>query len=240
MRFLLLFVGLLTASFLAAQVRVRSYYRADGTYVQSHHRSNPDGNPFNNWSYPGNYNPFTGEVATGNGSSYLNNYYNRPHSSGSVNLTTGGTENSLIFSGAVTGSLPPSSEVRAELSGFLTSFNSWLQQESPSSPLHVCYTSKSVSGHWMTVEASATAGLPNDLVAFWHDVLWNYLLLIDAAYELPRNGFADGMKAIDFVGFRIATPSAVVLVPLSNLTASDQGPTYPKGFSVLDHYFVPR
>jgi hypothetical protein len=43
--------------------------------VKSHYRSSPDGNPYNNWSYPGNTNPYTGKVAKGNPSTYLKNYY---------------------------------------------------------------------------------------------------------------------------------------------------------------------
>ncbi len=61
-------------------VRVKGYYRKDGTYVQPHYRSNPDGNPYNNWSYPGNVNPYTGKVAPGNPSTYLDNYYNNSSS----------------------------------------------------------------------------------------------------------------------------------------------------------------
>lgn len=57
-----------------AQVRVKGYYRKDGTYVRPHVRSNPDGNPYNNWSYPGNVNPYTGKVATGNPETYLKKY----------------------------------------------------------------------------------------------------------------------------------------------------------------------
>jgi hypothetical protein len=63
-----------------AAVSVKGYYRKNGTYVQPHMRSNPDGNPYNNWSYPGNTNPYTGKTATGNPSTYLNNYYNRSNS----------------------------------------------------------------------------------------------------------------------------------------------------------------
>lgn len=48
------------------QVRVKGYLRKDGTYVQPHVRSNPDGNPFNNWSTKGNVNPYTGELGTKN------------------------------------------------------------------------------------------------------------------------------------------------------------------------------
>ncbi|WP_205513093.1 hypothetical protein [Longitalea arenae] len=41
----------------------------------------PDGNPYNNWSYPGNTNPYTGKVAGGDPDTYLSNYYNRSSSS---------------------------------------------------------------------------------------------------------------------------------------------------------------
>jgi hypothetical protein len=49
---------------------VRGYTRRDGTPVQGHYRSNPDGNPYNNYSYPGNVNPYTGRVAPGNAYGY--------------------------------------------------------------------------------------------------------------------------------------------------------------------------
>jgi len=58
-----------------AAVSVKGYYRKNGTYVAPHYRSNPDGNPYNNWSYPGNTNPYTGKTATGNADTYLKNYY---------------------------------------------------------------------------------------------------------------------------------------------------------------------
>lgn len=58
-----------------AAVHVKGYFRKNGTYVQPHYRSNPDGNPYNNWSFPGNTNPYTGKTATGNPSTYLKNYY---------------------------------------------------------------------------------------------------------------------------------------------------------------------
>ena len=47
-----------------ADVRVRGYYRRNGTYVQPHYRSNPDGNPHNNWSTYPNVNPYTGKRGT--------------------------------------------------------------------------------------------------------------------------------------------------------------------------------
>jgi hypothetical protein len=55
-----------------AQVLVDPYLRRDGTYVDGHYRSNPDGNPYSNWSYPGNVNPYTGKQATGDPNRYSN------------------------------------------------------------------------------------------------------------------------------------------------------------------------
>lgn len=43
---------------------VRGYYRSNGTYVQPHWRSSPDGNSYNNWSTQGNVNPYTGRAGT--------------------------------------------------------------------------------------------------------------------------------------------------------------------------------
>ena len=54
-----------------AQVWVDPSMRKDGTYVGGHYRSNPDGNPYNNWSYPGKVNPYTGKEATGDPNRYL-------------------------------------------------------------------------------------------------------------------------------------------------------------------------
>jgi hypothetical protein len=59
-----------------AQTWVRPYTRKDGTYVDGHYRSNPDGNPYNNWSYPGNVNPYTGRQGTGDPNRYLEQYQN--------------------------------------------------------------------------------------------------------------------------------------------------------------------
>jgi hypothetical protein len=66
-----------------AQVWVDPYTRKDGTQVQGHYRSNPDGNPYNNWSYPGNTNPYTGNQATGDPNRYLEQHQNRNNNSGS-------------------------------------------------------------------------------------------------------------------------------------------------------------
>ena len=64
---LLLFVLLST---FAGDVDGKGYYRSDDTYVQPHYRSTPDGNPDNNYSYPDNIDPDTGNPDT-----YLNRYY---------------------------------------------------------------------------------------------------------------------------------------------------------------------
>ncbi len=80
---------LLISTISYSQVHVKGYYRKDGTYVKPHYRSNPDGNPYNNWSYPGNTNPYTGKTATGNTDTYLNNYNNKSNNSYSANAYGG-------------------------------------------------------------------------------------------------------------------------------------------------------
>lgn len=47
-----------------ADTYVRGHTRSDGTYVQPHHRTNPDGNRFNNYGTQGNVNPYTGQSGT--------------------------------------------------------------------------------------------------------------------------------------------------------------------------------
>ena len=59
---------------LSAAVRVRGYSRKDGTYVQPHWRSNPDGNFYNNWSTYPNINPYTGTTGTKRFPSYYHRY----------------------------------------------------------------------------------------------------------------------------------------------------------------------
>lgn len=99
MKKFLLFVSFFTLLFsfflndLDAATRVRGYYRKDGTYVQPHYRSNPDGNPYNNWSYPGNVNPYTGAVAPGNSGTYLKNYYEGETTQASLPSATSQTFN---------------------------------------------------------------------------------------------------------------------------------------------------
>lgn len=47
-----------------ADTFVNGHSRSDGTYVQPHYRSTPDGNFSNNWSTRGNVNPYTGQWGT--------------------------------------------------------------------------------------------------------------------------------------------------------------------------------
>jgi len=56
---------------------VHGYFRGNGAYVQPHWRSNPDGNPYNNWSFPGNVNPHTGRQASGSVDGYLREHSTR-------------------------------------------------------------------------------------------------------------------------------------------------------------------
>jgi hypothetical protein len=76
-------VTLTAASPCRADEYVHGYYRSNGTYVQPYFRSDPDGNPYNNYSYPGNLNPYTGQVAPGNPDTYLRNYYDHDREGGS-------------------------------------------------------------------------------------------------------------------------------------------------------------
>jgi hypothetical protein len=57
------------------RVNVRGYFRRDGTYVQPHYRTAPDSTVLNNYGYPGNYNPNTGEISGGDPYKALRSYY---------------------------------------------------------------------------------------------------------------------------------------------------------------------
>lgn len=113
MRILLILMTLLLALQSFAQVKVKGYYRKDGTYVRPHYRSSPDGNPYNNWSYPGNTNPYTGKTATGNPDTYLKNYYqsaNSQYSSTSSHTST-------------TYSIPPSSNYNSSITSVRSNYS---------------------------------------------------------------------------------------------------------------------
>lgn len=65
MGLLLLLLVFITGD-VVAQVRVKGYYRKNGTYVAPHYRSNPNSSRFDNYSSRGNYNPYTGRRGTVN------------------------------------------------------------------------------------------------------------------------------------------------------------------------------
>jgi hypothetical protein len=50
---------------------VRGYFKSNGTYVNSYYRSSPDVYRFNNYSYYGNYNPYSGKIGTNRYSNLL-------------------------------------------------------------------------------------------------------------------------------------------------------------------------
>jgi hypothetical protein len=77
---------ILISQIVIGQVHVNGYYRSNGTYVEPYTRSSPNSNPYDNYSYPGNTNPYTGKTATGDPDIYIKNLYNRnnPPSSSDV------------------------------------------------------------------------------------------------------------------------------------------------------------
>lgn len=76
----LVLIVVFTVTSVFADVYVKGYTKKNGTYVAPHYRSSPDSSPYNNWSYPGNTNPYTGKTAGGSESTYLENYYNNSYS----------------------------------------------------------------------------------------------------------------------------------------------------------------
>ena len=64
-------IGLAASAAEAKGVRVRGYYRSNGTYVMPHSRTSPDRTPLNNYGFPGNYNPNTGAISGGDPDVYL-------------------------------------------------------------------------------------------------------------------------------------------------------------------------
>ena len=88
--FLIAFLFFSVVSF--AQVSVRSYYRSNGTYVQSHQRTAPNYTRNDNYSTVGNTNPYTGKAGTvardGYTSTRTTSTYNRPTSYSSSSYST--------------------------------------------------------------------------------------------------------------------------------------------------------
>ena len=81
----LLIVSIIFISDVYADVFVKGYTRNDGTYVQPHMRSDPNGTATDNYSYSGNTNPYTGN--TGNNEyqhDITSPYYQGPDNRGNV------------------------------------------------------------------------------------------------------------------------------------------------------------
>jgi hypothetical protein len=55
---------LLVAGSASADNYTRGYTRSNGTYVQPHYQSAPNGNQYDNYSSKGNVNPYTGQAGT--------------------------------------------------------------------------------------------------------------------------------------------------------------------------------
>jgi hypothetical protein len=60
----LLAVAVLSTGLDARSVRVKGYFRKNGTYVAPHYRSAPNSSKLDNWSTGGNVNPYTGRTGT--------------------------------------------------------------------------------------------------------------------------------------------------------------------------------
>ena len=64
MKRIAIFLMLISGLAYASDVYVKPYTKSDGTYIQGHHRTSPDSNPYNNYSTRGNSNPYTGQSGT--------------------------------------------------------------------------------------------------------------------------------------------------------------------------------
>ena len=76
-----------------ADTMVNGYYKSNGTYVQPHMRSSPDGFSSNNWTTQGNVNPYTGSHGTRQNLDYGTN--NSFGNSGSYDSGSGVNTNHL-------------------------------------------------------------------------------------------------------------------------------------------------
>lgn len=66
MKYAIVLFVLLAGSAFARDVYVQPHTTKNGTYVEGHHRTAPDSNPYNNYSTQGNTNPYTGQSGTVN------------------------------------------------------------------------------------------------------------------------------------------------------------------------------
>jgi hypothetical protein len=74
--FLLLVISISNIVVAQGYTQVKGYYRKNGTYVRPHYRTNPDGIKWNNYSYPGNSNPNTGDITYHPGDDvWVNGYF---------------------------------------------------------------------------------------------------------------------------------------------------------------------
>jgi hypothetical protein len=134
-----------------AQVHVRGYYRSNGTYVQPHMRSSPDGNPYNNYSYPGNTNPYTGKVATGDPDTYLKNYYNRSTTTSSTSSNSSGTYSSSTYPSS-TSSYPSTSTTYPNSSSTSSTYgNSLPSSSSFNNDTYLTSTTRRSNDHFMNL-----------------------------------------------------------------------------------------
>ena len=78
-----------------ADVNVNGYYRSNGTFVQPHRRSSPNNSIYDNYSYPGNYNPNKGTF-TPKTSPYRNNFNIPSNSSGNKSVPSCGNSGIMI------------------------------------------------------------------------------------------------------------------------------------------------
>jgi hypothetical protein len=73
-KLLILAVLLVLLPMVSDAAQVDGYFRKDGTYVAPHQRTTPDSNPYNNYNFPGNYNPNRGQITPGDPYKYLDSY----------------------------------------------------------------------------------------------------------------------------------------------------------------------
>jgi len=73
-RLLILAALLVLLPTFADSADVPGYTRKDGTYVAPYQRSTPDSNPYNNYNFPGNYNPNKNQITPGDQNNYLERY----------------------------------------------------------------------------------------------------------------------------------------------------------------------
>ena len=64
MKKILIAIAVLLSFNAFADTYVRGYTKQNGTYVEPHYRSSPNGTTLDNYSTKGNFNPYTGQAGT--------------------------------------------------------------------------------------------------------------------------------------------------------------------------------